>query len=386
VKLLIEPDAGAGPLLAGIARAKKSVEIAIFRFDRRDIEIALKAAAAAKRVGVTAVIAFANRGGEQNLRRLESRFLDAGIVVARSASDLSRYHGKYILIDRRVLYVLSFNFTHLDIGHSRGFGVVTTNPNWIREAVRLFEADCAHTPYVPAKRTDTFVVSPTNSRKVLGAFLRGAKTQLLVYDPRISDPEMLRILHERAKAGVEIKIVGSVAGRTEFDAQKLKGARLHTRTIIRDRRQAFIGSQSLRRAELDSRREVGLIVRDVQVVKKLIDTFESDWRSTGAKKALAAPKETDSPRLQAVAAPETVAVSDKDAQKAVQILTKELDPLAVSVKKAVRVAVAKVGDAVLSDKDVKDTMKKVVKKAVKDAVKEAVKDAVHDAQVARAEA
>jgi hypothetical protein len=58
----------------------------------------------------------------------------------------------------------------------------------------------------------------------------------------------------------------------------------------------------------------------------------------------------------------------------------------VSVKKAVRVAVAKVGDAVLSDKDVKDTMKKVVKKAVKDAVKEAVKDAVHDAQVARAEA
>ncbi len=78
-----------------------------------------------------------------------------------------------------------------------------------------------------------------------------------------------------------------------------------------------------------------------------------------------------------------MAVSDKDAQKAVQILTKELDPLAVSVKKAVRVAVAKVGDAVLGDKDVKDTMKKVVKKAVKDAVKEAVKDAVSDADAAR---
>ena len=46
VKLIIEPEAGVGPLLAAIARAKKSVEIAIFRFDRRDIEIALKAAAA----------------------------------------------------------------------------------------------------------------------------------------------------------------------------------------------------------------------------------------------------------------------------------------------------------------------------------------------------
>jgi phosphatidylserine/phosphatidylglycerophosphate/cardiolipin synthase-like enzyme len=383
VKLIIEPEAGVGPLLAAIARAKKSVEIAIFRFDRRDIEIALKAAAAAKRVGVTAVIAFANRGGEQNLRRLESRFLDAGIIVARSANDLSRYHGKYILIDRRELHVLSFNFTHLDIGHSRGFGIVTTNPNWTREAIRLFEADCTHTPYVPAKKTDTFVVSPMNSRRVLGAFLRGAKTQLLIYDPRISDTEMLRILHDRTKAGVEIKIIGTVAGRAGLDVQKLSGVRLHTRTIIRDRRQAFIGSQSLRRAELDSRREVGLIVRDAQVVKRLIDTFEGDWTSTSPRKALAAPRETDSPGLQPTPAPATVAVSDKAAQKAVQILTKELDPLAVSVKKAVRIAVAKVGNAVLGDTDVKDTMKKVVKKAVKDAVKEAVKAAVSDAEAAR---
>ena len=74
---------------------------------------------------------------------------------------------------------------------------------------------------------------------------------------------------------------------------------------------------------------------------------------------------------------ERPAVSDKEVEKAVQVFTKELDPLAVSVKKAVRQAVAKAGDDVLHDKDVKDTMKKVVKKAVKEAVKEAVQDAQH---------
>src|SRR4029077_6082916 len=289
------------------------VEIAIFRFDRKDVETALVAAAAAKGTRGTALIAFANRGGEQNLRRLELRFLDAGIIVARSSNDLARYHGKYILIDRRVLYVLSFNFTHLHIDHSRGFGIVTTNASWIREAARLFEADSTHSTYVPAKRTDTFVVSPTNSRKVLGAFLRGAKTQLLIYDPKISDPEMLRILRDRAKAGVEIKIIWTVAGRAGFDVQKLGGTRLHTRTIIRDRQQAFVGSQSLRRAELDSRREVGLIVRDARVVRKLIETFERDWTSTSASKALAAPRKTNGPRLQPAAEPEAVVVSDKDA-------------------------------------------------------------------------
>ena len=209
--------------------------------------------------------------------------------------------------------------------------------------------------------------------------MRGAKTQLLIYDPKISDPEMRRILQERAKAGVEIKVIGSVSGRAEFDVQKLSGRRLHTRTIIRDRRQAFVGSQSLRTAELDFRRELGLIIRDSQAVRKLIETFESDWTSTSVKKAS---KETDMTKAEAAAAPEgdkadraARAVSDKEAQKAVQVFKKELDPLAVSVKKAVRVAVAKVGEDVLSDKGVKDSMKKVVKKAVKDAVKEAVHDA-----------
>jgi cardiolipin synthase A/B len=366
VKLIIEPADGVAPLLSAIKNAKKSVEIAIFRFDRKDVETALKAAAD-RGVRVTAFIAFANRGGEQNLRKLELRFLDAGIIVARSSDDLVRYHGKYVLIDRRVLYVLSFNFTHLDIDHSRGFGIVATNAIWVHEAVRLFRADCTRTKYAP--KTDTFVVSPANSRDVLRTFLKRAKKELLIYDPRISDKEMLRILQERAKAGVKIRVIGKVAGSVPFKVQKLGGTRLHTRTIIRDRQRAFVGSQSLRTAELDSRRELGLIIQDAKAVKKLVDTFGTDWASAGAKNAPAPPKEPDARKN------EPAAVSEKEAEKAVQVLTKGLDPLAASVKKAVRKAVAKAGEDVLHDKEVKDTMKKVVKKAVKEAVKEAVQDA-----------
>ncbi|MBZ5538823.1 MAG: phosphatidylserine synthase [Acidobacteriia bacterium] len=293
MKLIIEPADGVGPLLSAIKSAKQSVEIAIFRFDRKDVEMALKAAAE-RGVKVTALIAFANRGGEQGLRKLELRCLAAGIIVARTADDLIRYHGKYILIDRRVLCVLSFNFTHLDIDHSRGFGIVTTRAGWIREAAKLFQADCIRTKYVPGE--ETFVVSPENSRKVLATFLKRAKKQLLIYDPQISDKEMLRVLQERVKAGVEVKIIGSVAERVPLDVQKLGGTRLHTRTIIRDRRQAFVGSQSLRTSELDARREVGLIVRDARAVKQLIDTFESDWTTPTAKKETVSPIETAPPQ------------------------------------------------------------------------------------------
>jgi cardiolipin synthase len=160
-----------------------------------------------------------------------------------------------------------------------------------------------------------------------------------------------------------------VAGSVPFEVQELVGTRLHTRTIIRDRRQAFVGSQSLRTAELDARRELGLIIQDAKAVKKLADTFETDWASTCKKNATTPPKEPDAAKDKAAA------VSEKKAEKVIQVLTKELDPLAVSVKKAVRKAVAKAGNDVLHDEGVKDTMKKVVKKAMKEAVKEAVQDA-----------
>jgi cardiolipin synthase A/B len=374
VKLIIQPADGVAPLLAAIKRARKSVEIAIFRLDRKDIERAL-VAAAARGVRVTALIAFHNRGGEKRLRQLELQCLAAGITVARTADDLIRYHGKYILIDRRVLYVLSFNFTALDIDHSRGFGVLTSRPDCLQEAANLFTADCGRTPYAP--KVEKFVVSPANARRVLGTFLKRAKKQLLIYDPNISDREMLGILHERARAGVEVKVIGQVAGRPAFEVKKLAGMRLHTRTIIRDRSEAFVGSQSLRPAELDSRREVGLLVRAPRAVKQLLDTFELDWNRVKAASAPlpAAVEETppDSPRPE-VPPP----ASAKDVAKAIGVFTHELESLATTVKAAVREAVVKAGDDVLHDKDVKDTMKQVVKQAVK----EAVKDAVHDAQEA----
>src|SRR5258708_6039305 len=204
MKLLVQPGDGVTPLVQAIDNAKKSIEILIFRFDRSEIEKAL-ASAVSRGVFVHALIAYTNRGGERNLRKLEMRLLAAGITVARSADDLARYHSKFIIIDRRELYVLAFNFTYLDIEHSRSFGLLTKNAKLAQEAVKLFEADTTRQPYVAG--LPAFVVSPANSRKQLSAFLKGAKKQLLIYDPEISDAAMIRVLEDRAKAGVEIKII-----------------------------------------------------------------------------------------------------------------------------------------------------------------------------------
>ena len=63
---------------------------------------------------------------------------------------------------------------------------------------------------------------------------------------------MLRLLAERAKAGVDIRMFGKLGkGASGIDARKLPDLRLHVRAIIRDGSAAFIGSQSLRKLELD---------------------------------------------------------------------------------------------------------------------------------------
>ena len=360
MKVIVQPDDGPSSLLSALKNAKESVEVAIFRFDRSDIETALKAAVS-KGVRVTALIADVNRGGEKNLRQLEMRFLQAGITVARSAHDLLRYHDKMIIIDRRILFLLSFNFTHLDIDHSRGFGIVTKNTVLVQEAIKLFEADSARRPY-SASAYD-FVVSPANSRKVLRTFLERAKKQLLIYDPQISDKEMISVLKAQAKAGVEIRVIGKIRSHAGVSVRKLTKMRLHTRTIIRDGRQAFVGSQSLRPAELDSRRELGLIIREPKAVKKLLATFESDWATND--RADGQPTQTEK---------QPTADQEEQAEKAVAVLVHELRPLARTVKKAVKKVVAHAGEEVVHDKILKSTVKKVVKKAVKQAVKEAVQD------------
>ena len=102
---------GVLPIVKAITAAKQSVEIVIFRFDQREVERAL-ANAVSRGVFVHALIAHTNRAGEDGLRKLEMRLLAAGVNVARTADDLVRYHAKLMIVDRRELHLLAFNFTH----------------------------------------------------------------------------------------------------------------------------------------------------------------------------------------------------------------------------------------------------------------------------------
>jgi prophage antirepressor-like protein len=136
---------------------------------------------------------------------------------------------------------------------------------------------------------------------------------------------------------------------------------LHTRTILRDRQDAFVGSQSLRQLELDARREIGIIFRNRTIVSTLIRTFEEDWAAS----------EPSEKRRTA-----TLEIG-KTAKRVAKAVSKKL-PMAPVVKEVVK-EIRKNSKNGMRTREVQETVEAAVKEAVKDSVKDAARDAMESA-------
>jgi len=282
------------------------------------------------------------------------------VTVARTADDLVRYHGKMMIVDGKELHLLAFNFTQIDTERSRSFGVITQDKELVKEAIELFECDSKRRPYKP--RSSRFLVSPLNARKGLEDFVRKAKKELLIYDVKITDRDMIKLLEETAKDGVEIRVIGKMErSSSQIAIRKLAELRLHTRTMIRDGKDVFVGSQSLRELELDSRREIGVIFRDSEIVERLTKVFDADWKG-----GVVSGEEADD-----VEKP----VAAKVAKKVAKNLIKEMPPIGPVVEEVAKEVFANGKNGLNVDHDeIEETVKMAVKQAVKQAVREVVED------------
>jgi len=137
---------------------------------------------------------------------------------------------------------------------------------------------------------------------------------------------------------------------------------LHTRTILRDRQDAFLGSQSLRQLELDARREIGVIFRNRNITSTLLRTFEEDWAASEPSQ-----KELTATALQI----------GKTAKKVARAVTKVL-PVTAVVKEVAK-QIRKKSNGNVRVKEVEQKVETVVKDAVKNTVRAAAKEAMQNA-------
>ena len=210
VKLIIQPDDGVAPVVQAIDKAKKTIDIVIFRFDSRRGRDRRSHAAVHRGVVVRALIAHTNKGGEKNLRKLELRLLEArrhGGADRRRPDALPRQDDDR---RRRGRCTSTASTTPSSTSSkSRSFGIVTRDKQGRARggASCSRPTRCARTT---RRRTAGWWSARRTRARVLTEFIKGARKQLLIYDAQVSDNAIQKVLQERAKAGVEIRILGKL--------------------------------------------------------------------------------------------------------------------------------------------------------------------------------
>jgi len=249
----------------------------------------------------------------------------------------------------------------MDIDLSRSFGLAVNGKSAVREAIRLFECDSKRRPYTKVK--DDLVVSPVNARKCLTDFIAGTKKRLLIYEMKISDSDFVKLLNKKISSGVEVRVLSRASAKNGTVPVRRLPSRLHLRAMLRDGNTAFLGSQSLRKLELEARREIGIIFRDKKVVKQMETIFEKDWKRSE-------PVVEDSKFASALVVP---------AKKVAKEVAKHI---------AIKPVVEQVLEKVIDTKDPTpfepDEVAQTVREAFQEEVQEAVRDALKEVVITAA--
>ena len=95
----------------------------------------------------------------------------------------------------------------------------------------------------------------------------------------------------KASAGCDVRIISRDAFFNEvvpgFHVKSLARYKLHAKCVVVDSQRFFVGSQNLREVNLDRRREVGIIVEDMVLSRRIQRVFDEDWSTATEMRAAA---------------------------------------------------------------------------------------------------
>jgi phosphatidylserine/phosphatidylglycerophosphate/cardiolipin synthase-like enzyme len=292
--LIVLPDDSAKPILDAVDGASRSLRVKMFVFSDPAL---LRAVIAAKRRGVnTRVLLNPYRRSGQHENTASRRALErAGVPVKDANPAFDVTHEKSMVIDDSAAFVNSFNWTPKDLSETRDYGVITTHDHDVSEISACFDADWRRHPFTP--RADGHLLwSPNGGRDRLCAFIDATRDRLVVQNERFQDMLVIDCLLRAARRGVKVrvmakaphtlkreKLVEGVGGlRILHDSgikvRRLKGLKLHGKVLLADGVAAIVGSMNLAPGSFDTRRELGIEVRDAGVIDRLQKVVHHDWK------------------------------------------------------------------------------------------------------------
>lgn len=324
VTLFVEPDSKEDVILNAIGAAQQSIWIEMYEFTDSNVANAL----AAK------IAAFPNIDLQllYDPKSFPAALSPDGVqlptwaqqnkAVRADGSSPGYCHAKFMIIDNSTAYIMTANFTEAALGGTqeatnREYIICDTDPQDITMLKAIFQADKQGVP-LPSLTAPNLVVTDISAHALLRALLDSAQQSIYIQVEALADPNsggrtaqshsVEGALLNAAQRGLQdIKImlpplpgtpttmltVDNSAAMNDLQASPSIAITtqgqyyMHAKLIIVDQRLAFVGSQNFTRESLNYNREVGILIKNADVVKMLTTTFMADW--TGAQTPQASP-------------------------------------------------------------------------------------------------
>ncbi len=293
VTLFTQPDAGVQPVLDAIRGARKSVDVEVYIFTEKTLLESLKTA---KDRGVKVRVLMEkepfNPGNPSQplpVNYAAAKYLrEAGVTYGWTGDAFNFTHQKSIVVDGQTAVIMTSNLTKGAFTKNREYGILDRDPADAAITQQIFDADWEHKPIAVSSRN--LVVSPDNSRTQLATLISSARKSVHVQDEVMADPAIFKLLGDRAKAGVDVRVqLGRLSGSADEDAKRdllaagvkqirvVDSPTLHAKMVLVDKKSAYVGSINLTTNSLDKNRELGVIVDDPRTIADIGATAEKDW-------------------------------------------------------------------------------------------------------------
>jgi cardiolipin synthase len=295
--LIIQPDDGIQPILGTIDGAERSLDIKMFQFTD---PVLIQAVIEAHRRGlkVRVMLNPSRFTGEHDNDEAFALFRDAKVPVQETNPKYPITHEKSMVVDGKQAFIMSLNWAPKYFERTRDYALVTNVPEEVAEVAACFEADWQRADFTPPA-VSNLIWSVGKSRQEVIDFVHGAEKSLFVqHEKYVDTPVIEALVRAKMKRGVKVHATAlpvhslrefyrldGVAGLRLLEdlgihVHRLKHVHLHAKLILADKKRALLSSFNIYPKCFNERRELGIKFEDRDLVKRLVEVFESDWEQS----------------------------------------------------------------------------------------------------------
>ncbi|MGC4081918.1 MAG: phospholipase D-like domain-containing protein [Vicinamibacterales bacterium] len=261
-----------------IRHARTRLSLSLFRCNDKGIFREL-AAAVDRGVDVEVLVTSRAKGGKKKLRKLWQRLEETGATVSAYNDPVVKYHAKYAVADDGPALVASLNLTKKCFAKTCDAVVLTYDPDVV-SGLRQLTATDRDGIAPPPTLTPRLILGPETARKQFTALIGGARSSILMIDPKLSDPDLVALLAQRRADGLTVHI------HQDCHVGALKS---HGKIMLIDGTLAVVGSLALTALSIDFRREVAITITEPTAVAEIQSLFSSLGLTTAQPGAEPAP-------------------------------------------------------------------------------------------------